>query len=382
MRYLEKAFFQVSSSALHALVQLNDAETGHTLQLDYGQLKLVLEALQERRHMLVSTPHLSSPLPTLTPCYAWWELPYYWLGLKAYDFVAGAAGLTWSRFVTAQSAHNLFPPLATVRSGDPAHAALKGGVVYYDGQMDDARINVALATTAALAGAAVVNHVRVERLLKDERGTVRGVACKDVLTGATFEVYAKAVINATGPFCDALRSQATGKAETPALITPSSGVHITLPAHFCGSNTGLIVPRTRDGRVCFLLPWLGASVAGTTDAPTTLTHTPRPTAKEVDFILATLGEYLDKAPGRADVLSAWSGIRPLAADPSKGSTENITRDHVLTVDNGVVTITGGKWTTYRKVRSSLVCIHVDAIDTRLVFRWPRTLWMRPSNSPS
>lgn len=181
---------------------------------------------------------------------------------------------------------------------------------------------------------------------------------------------AKAVINATGPFCDALRTcvpsalhglspgthppslcrQATGKVDTPTLITPSSGVHITLPARFCGSNTALIVPRTRDGRVCFLIPWLGASVAGTTDAPAELTHTPRPTSAEVDFILETLGEYLTTAPKRSDVLSAWSGIRPLAADSSKGSTENITRDHVLTVDCGVVTITGGKWTTYRKAR--------------------------------
>lgn len=207
---------------------------------------------------------------------------------------------------------------------------------------------------------------------------MRRVACTDTLTGDTFEVDAKAVINATGPFCDALRTyapatcmlnmyfrfkhsthqlslmfpairQATGKTDTPPLITPSSGVHITLPARFCGADTGLIVPRTRDGRVCFLLPWLGAAVAGTTDAPTALTHLPQPTAKEVDFILDTLGEYLAIAPRRADVLSAWSGIRPLAADSSKGSTENITRDHVLTVDNGVVTITGGKWTTYRKV---------------------------------
>ena len=201
---------------------------------------------------------------------------------------------------------------------------------------------------------------------------MRRVACVDTLTGEAFEVDAKAVINATGPFCDALRTcvpcarsgcrlaltrhrcalcrQATGKADTPTLITPSSGVHITLPARFCGPDTALIVPRTRDGRVCFLIPWLGASVAGTTDAPAELTHTPRPTSAEVDFILETLGEYLTTAPKRSDVLSAWSGIRPLAADSSKGSTENITRDHVLTVDCGVVTITGGKWTTYRKAR--------------------------------
>jgi hypothetical protein len=174
---------------------------------------------------------------------------------------------------------------------------------------------------------------------------------------------------------------------TSALITPSSGVHITLPAHFCGSATGLIVPRTRDGRVCFLLPWLGAAVAGTTDAPTALTHLPAPTAGEVDFILGTLGEYLAQAPTRRDVLSAWSGIRPLAADASKGSTENITRDHVLTVDAGVVTITGGKWTTYRKVRAPaphaerprLPCAMMCARLTRawLSLRWRRTLWMPP-----
>jgi glycerol-3-phosphate dehydrogenase len=145
-------------------------------QLDYGQLKLVLEALRERQHMLVAAPHLSNPLPTLTPCYAWWEVPYYWAGLKAYDLVAGAAGLTWSRFVTATAAHKLFPPLAGVRSGDAQQAELKGGIVYFDGQMDDARINVALATTASLAGATVVNHVRVARLIKVRQLLLLGVS--------------------------------------------------------------------------------------------------------------------------------------------------------------------------------------------------------------
>ncbi len=184
--------------------------------------------------------------------------------------------------------------------------------------------------------------------LQDEAGVIRRVTCQDALAGETFDVDAKIFINATGPFCDALRKLATDGA-APPLITPSSGVHITLPARFGAHEHGLIVPKTKDGRVVFLLPWLGTAVAGTTDAPTTLTTTPRPTTAEVDFILETLSDYLAAKPRRQDVLSAWSGIRPLAADASKGATENITRDHVLVADAGMLTITGGKWTTYRKV---------------------------------
>jgi len=209
------------------------------------------------------------------------------------------------------------------------------------------------------------------------------VLCEDMLTSEQFEVSSRTFVNATGAFCDALRKCVlaailTALSDAPAsraskdalpLITPSSGVHITLPAYFCPDSHGLIIPKTKDGRVVFLLPWLGKTIAGTTDALTNLTELPCPTLAEVDFILDALSDYLVLQPRRSDVLSAWSGIRPLAADASKGSTENITRDHVLTVDAGLVTITGGKvrpdcssvlvcsrlchfqWTTYRKVPS-------------------------------
>ncbi|GFZ11222.1 FAD-dependent oxidoreductase family protein [Actinidia rufa] len=376
VRYLEKAVFN----------------------LDYGQLKLVFHALEERKQVIENAPHLCNALPCMTPCFDWFEVVYYWMGLKLYDLVAGPRLLHLSRYYSAQESVELFPTLA--RKGKDR--TLKGAVVYYDGQMNDSRLNLGLACTAALAGAAVLNHAEVISFLKDE-GSERiiGARVRDNLTGKEFDTYAKVVVNAAGPFCDSVRKMADNDAKS--MICPSSGVHIVLPDYYSPEGMGLIVPKTKDGRVVFMLPWLGRTVAGTTDSNTAITMLPEPHEDEIQFILDAICDYLNvkvctfyygipslpvhahliwsrmlstsrlkllTIPSdilvatfllflmhvrRVDVLSAWSGIRPLATDPSTKNTESISRDHVVCEDYpGLVTITGGKWTTYRSMAEDAV----------------------------
>ncbi|PRQ58742.1 putative glycerol-3-phosphate dehydrogenase [Rosa chinensis] len=328
VRYLEKAVFN----------------------LDYGQLKLVFHALEERKQVIDNAPHLCHALPCMTPCFDWFDVVYYWMGLKMYDLVAGLRLLHVSRYYSAQESVELFPTLA--RNGKDK--SLKGTVVYYDGQMNDARLNVGLACTAAIAGAAVLNHAEVISFLKDEESNrTIGARIRDNLTGAEFDTYAKVVVNAAGPFCDSVRKM-TDKDARP-MICPSSGVHIVLPDYYSPEGMGLIVPKTKDGRVVFMLPWLGRTVAGTTDSNTEITLLPEPHEDEIQFILDAISDYLNVKVRRTDVLSAWSGIRPLATDPSAKNTESISRDHVVCEDYpGLVTITGGKWTTYRSMAEDAV----------------------------
>ncbi|CAN6710583.1 unnamed protein product [Malus baccata var. baccata] len=328
VRYLEKAVFN----------------------LDYGQLKLVFHALEERKQVIDNAPHLCHALPCMTPCFDWFEVVYYWMGLKMYDLVAALRLLHVSRYYSAQESVELFPTLA--RKGN--NKSLKGTVVYYDGQMNDARLNVGLACTAALAGAAVLNHAEVVDLLKDEASNrTIGARIRDNLSGKEFDTYAKVVVNAAGPFCDSLRKMTDQDAKP--MICPSSGVHIVLPDYYSPEGMGLIVPKTKDGRVVFMLPWLGRTIAGTTDSNTPITLLPEPHEDEIQFILDAICDYLNVKVRRTDVLSAWSGIRPLATDPSAKSTESISRDHVVCEDYpGLVTITGGKWTTYRGMAEDAV----------------------------
>jgi len=330
VRYLEKAFFQ----------------------MDYGQLKLVFEALHERRVMLENARHVCNLLPTLTPCYRLWEVPYYWSGMKLYDLVAYASGsgLGLSRFAPVHEAKRLFPTLALTR---PDNVSLKGTVVYYDGQFDDARMCISLALSAAMAGASVANYTQVTSLRKDDTGKVIGVRVKDLQTNQEFNVDAKVVVNATGIHSDSIRKMS--HPDRPQMITPSSGVHLTLPDFYSPDSTALIVPKTKDGRVVFMLPWLGSTIAGTTDSKAEVTMRPRASTAEVDFILDALSDYLTVQVRPEDVLSVWSGIRPLALDPTQDSTENVSRDHVVVVEpDNMITITGGKWTTYRKMAQDAV----------------------------
>lgn len=335
VRYLEKAVFN----------------------LDYGQLKLVYEALQERRDLLDNAPHLTSTLPILMPCYKWWEVPFYWAGLKAYDLIAGTRNLAWSNYLLPSESLRRLPTLAEANHDG---SSLKGTILYYDGQFDDARLNVALATTAAAAGAAVANYVEATGLIKDANGQVTGVHCRDKQSGNKFDVHAKVVINATGPFVDQVRDL-NGRGVKHA-VTASSGAHVTLPEWYGSAGVGMIVPKTKDGRVVFMLPFQGSIIAGTTDAPCPVTARPQASADEVAFILDAISDFLQIKVRHADVLSTWSGIRPLAADPTAqdaGNTGNIVRDHLIfTEPNGLITITGGKWTTYRRMAE-------DAVDVAL-----------------
>ncbi|XP_057979191.1 glycerol-3-phosphate dehydrogenase SDP6, mitochondrial isoform X2 [Malania oleifera] len=328
VRYLEKAVFN----------------------LDYGQLKLVFHALEERQQVIENAPHLCHALPCMTPCFNWFEVVYYWMGLKLYDLVAGSRLLHLSRYYSLQESVELFPTLA--RKGNGRN--LRGTVVYYDGQMNDARLNVGLACTAALAGAAVLNHAEVVSFLKDKvSGRIIGARVRNNLSGKEFDTYAKVVVNAAGPFCDSVRKMADKNAQN--MICPSSGVHIVLPDYYSPEGMGLIVPKTKDGRVVFMLPWLGRTVAGTTDSNTNITTLPEPHEDEIQFILDAICDYLNVKVRRVDVLSAWSGIRPLAVDPSAKNTESISRDHIVCEDYpGLVTITGGKWTTYRSMAEDAV----------------------------
>ncbi|KAK9834189.1 hypothetical protein WJX81_006932 [Elliptochloris bilobata] len=333
VRYLEKAFSTISPTRAA------------------GQLKLVFEALHERKRLLENAPHLCSALPIMTPCYKWWEVPYYWAGLKVYDLVAGGQGLTISRYMTPTESRRQFPTLA---EHGPGSAELKGTIVYWDGQFNDSRFNVALAITAALAGATVLNYAAVEGFLKDKDGLLCGAIVRDKLSKRSTEVFARQIINAAGPFSDEVRDMSDAGA--PKMIMASSGVHVTLPDYYSPDHLGMIVPKTKDGRVVFMLPWLEATIAGTTDSSAEITMRPQPSEEEIRFILDSIAEYLTVKVRRSDVLSAWSGLRPLAVDPRAKDTASASRDHVIITDpDGLITVTGGKWTTYRRMAA-------DALD--------------------
>ncbi|KAL8145842.1 glycerol-3-phosphate dehydrogenase SDP6, mitochondrial isoform X2 [Apium graveolens] len=334
VRYLEKAVFN----------------------LDYGQLKLVFHALNERKQLIANAPHLCHALPCMTPCFSKFEVVYYWAGLKFYDLVAGKQLLHLSRYYSAKESSELFPTLA--KKGKDR--TLKGTIVYYDGQMNDSRVNVAIACSAALAGAAVLNYAEVVSFLKEDgSGRIIGARIRNNLTGDEFDTYAKVIVNAAGPFCDAVRNLADK--DVKPIICPSSGVHIVLPDYYSPEGMGLIVPKTKDGRVVFMLPWLGRTVAGTTDSETPITMLPEPHENEIQFILDAISDYLNVKVRRTDVLSAWSGIRPLAIDPTAKNTESISRDHVVCEEfPGLVTITGGKWTTYRGMAQDAVDAAIKA----------------------
>ncbi|NXI80340.1 GPDM protein, partial [Rhipidura dahli] len=315
------------------------------MKLDFEQYRMVKEALEERAHLLQSAPHLSAPLPIMLPIYKWWQLPYYWVGIKLYDLVAGSQCLKSSYVLTKSRALELFPMLRKDR--------LVGAIVYYDGQHNDARMNLAIALTAARYGAATANYTEVRHLLKTTdtgsgRQRVCGVRCRDVLTGKEFDVRAKCVINATGPFTDSVRKMDDQK--VPNICQPSAGVHIVMPGYYSPDNMGLLDPATSDGRVIFFLPWEKMTIAGTTDSPTDVTSHPIPTEEDINFILSEVRNYLgtDVEVRRGDVLAAWSGIRPLVTNPDSKDTQSLSRNHVVTVsDSGLITIAGGKWTTYR-----------------------------------
>jgi glycerol-3-phosphate dehydrogenase len=327
---------------------------GGVRYLAQGHWPLVREALHERQSLLESAPHLAQPLAFVMPTFRWGEQAFYGAGLKLYEWLAASASLGKTRFLNAQATLASLPGVQT--------EGLRGGVQYWDGQFDDARLAVALARTAALEGACVVNHVPVLSLIH-ENGRVAGVRAQDAEQGQLFDLRAACVINATGVWVDGLRMAdglEHGQATTP-LVTPSQGVHLVVDASFWPGNKALLVPKTADGRVLFAVPWLGKVLLGTTDtALPDAPREPRPASEEVDLILKEAGRYLRKVPGRADVLSAWAGLRPLVqfnsmSSAQSGATQKISREHHVEVSSsGLVSVTGGKWTTYRAMAQDVM----------------------------
>ena len=322
-------------------------------QLDYNQYKLVKEALRERRYFLDTAPHLSSWLPIMIPVEKWWQAPYFWAGTKVYDLLAGSENIETSYFMTRSKALDSFPMLKKDN--------LWGALVYYDGAHNDSRMNISLAMTAALYGATMVNHMEVTGLEKDTSGKLCGARVKDIVDEKNgkkpeeFTIKAKGVINATGPFTDSIRKM--DDQSVAEIVAPSSGVHVILPGYYSPSDMGLIDPHTSDGRVIFFLPWQGNTIAGTTDAPCEIKANPVAGEEEIDWILKEVGNYLQPEINvrRGDVLAAWSGIRPLVRDPKQAKSEGLVRNHLVTSsDSGLITISGGKWTTYRQMAEEAV----------------------------
>jgi glycerol-3-phosphate dehydrogenase len=320
---------------------------GGVRYLEKGDIGLVMEALKERGLLLQNAPHLVHDLAFVVPHYDWWETPFYGLGLKLYQLLAGKYGFGTSRILSREETLEHLPTLK--REG------LRGGAVYYDGQFDDARLLIHMVATAFEHGATLINYVEVTGLTKDAQGFLDGVNARDVESGDEFRASGKVVINATGAFSDVLRLRAEPRA-TP-IIAPSQGIHLVFDGSFLQGTSAVMVPHTGDGRVLFAIPWHGHTLVGTTDTPiTAATLEPQALEEEIDFILATAGEYLTKAPARDDVLSVFAGIRPLVrGGRGTASTAALSRDHLIHIDrSGLVTVCGGKWTTYRHMAEDCV----------------------------
>lgn len=324
---------------------------GGVRYLAQGNISLVREALHERTTLLANAPHLAQPLPFVMPSYKFWEAPFYGLGLKMYDALAGKAGLGPTEFLSRRETLGCLP---TVRTQD-----LKGGVKYWDGQFDDARLALALARTAAREGALLVNYCAATGLVHED-GKLVGLTVQDQETGQCIDIRAGCVVNAAGVWVDQLRlqdGQALGRTTTP-MVAPSQGVHIVVDRSFLPTDHAMLIPKTGDGRVLFAVPWLGKTILGTTDTPRNdLAREPLPFSEEVEFILGETGLYLGRPPGAADIRSIWVGLRPLVKPPDEegGSTQTLSREHtVLVSKSGLVTVTGGKWTTYRAMAEDVI----------------------------
>jgi glycerol-3-phosphate dehydrogenase len=313
---------------------------GGVRYLEQGNLSLVMEALKERGLLLQNAPHLVRNLAFVVPAYDWWESPFYGVGLKLYNLLAGKYGFGDSRLLSREETLQKLPTI------NPE--GLRGGVIYYDGQFDDARLLIDLLQTAAGLGATVLNYAQVTGL------DGNGVQVRDHVTGEEFHASARVIINATGAFADSVRRLADPRAQP--IIAPSQGVHLVFDRSFLASDHAIMVPHTSDGRVMFAIPWHGYTVVGTTDTPV-LTADLEPVAldQEVEFILQTASLYLARKPERSDVRSVFAGIRPLVREGDAGNTAALSRGHTIRIEpGGMVTICGGKWTTYRRMAEDCV----------------------------
>lgn len=319
---------------------------GGVRYLEQGNVSLVMEALKERGLLLSNAPHLVRNLGFVVPNYDWWEAPFYGIGLKLYNLLAGKYGFGASRILSKAETLEKLPTIRT--------EGLRGGVIYFDGQFDDARLLINLVATAAEQGATLLNYAPVTGLTKDVEGFVDGAVFRDGETGEELTARARVVVNATGPFTDSVRRMAEPSVEP--IIAPSQGIHLVFDGSFLAGDSAIMVPHTSDGRVMFAIPWHGHTVVGTTDTPIAEpVLEPVALEQEIDFILATAALYLDKKPERRDVLSVFAGIRPLVRAGEGGSTAALSRDHTIRVEeSGLLTICGGKWTTYRHMAEDCV----------------------------
>lgn len=320
---------------------------GGVRYLAQGNIDLVKEALYERGLLLKNASHLVSNQSFIIPNYNWWDNFFYAVGLKVYDILAGKLSFGKSIRINKEE---ITLRLKTIKSD-----RLKGGVVYHDGQFDDSRLAINIAQTCIEKGATVLNHFQVKQLLKSNYGIVKGVVAKDSETKISYSLKAKVIINATGVFTDEILRMDNTKAIN--IIKPSQGIHLVLDKSFLPGKDAIMIPKTSDGRVLFLVPWHDRVVVGTTDTVLN-SHSLEPKAldEEVSFILSTANKYLNKKVYKEDVLSVFAGLRPLAATKDNSEkTKEISRSHKIIVSkSGLITITGGKWTTYRRMAEDTV----------------------------
>jgi glycerol-3-phosphate dehydrogenase len=326
-------FAQATSSRATKLVH------GGVRYLASGQIHLVYEALHERKVMQRSAPHLVHALPFVTPAYRWFDLPFYGIGLKLYDLLSGKASMGPTRILSARQTRERIPNIAT--------SGLKGSILYHDGQFDDARLALMIARTAEDNGAVVLNYARCVELLRED-GRTAGAVVEDVETKRRVTVRARVVINAAGIFVDTIRQQ--DKRDAPALLSVSRGTHVVVPAEFLGSENAIMVPKTSDGRVIFAIPWLGKVVIGTTDlaAPAAVME-PGFERSEIDYLLEHINPYFAHPLTQNDILAVFSGLRPLVTG-KEAATSKLSREHHIDAsESGLITVAGGKWTTYRRM---------------------------------
>ncbi len=319
---------------------------GGVRYLQQGNVSLVLEALKERALLKKNAPHIVHDLKFIVPTYDWWESPFYGIGLKLYDWLAGKEGFGNSELLSKEETIKALPTIT--------QEGLRGGVIYHDGQFDDSRLLINMMQTAREQGATLLNYHSFENFIKTEEGYIKGGIVKDTLNNKTYKIKAKAVINATGVFSDSIRNMDDKKVSK--IMTSSQGVHIVLDSSFLPSDTAIMIPETEDGRVLFAVPWHDKIILGTTDTPVQdYPYEPLPQEDEIEFLLSHAAKYLTKDPTRKDVKSVFVGLRPLVKNGNAEDTAAISREHVIEISkNGLVTIAGGKWTTYRKMAEDVV----------------------------
>jgi len=345
-RGLDVVLFEQSDFAKGTSSRSTKLVHGGVRYLQQGNVSLVMDALKERGLLRRNAPHLVHDIAFIVPSYAWWESPFYGIGMKVYDLLAGRYGFGKSSHLSRDEVIDAIPSIRT--------NGLRGGTRYYDGQFDDARLAINLATTAAEHGATLLNYAPVTQLHKDE-GVAEGVVAHDAETGEDFRVEGRVIVNATGPFADAVRR--LDHADASTIIAPSRGVHIVLDRSFLPGDSAIMVPHTDDDRVMFAIPWHDVAVVGTTDTPVQQVDLePRPLPGEVKFILDTANRYLARPATADDIRSVFAGIRPLVKMGDAAKTAALSRDHTILIDphSGLLTVAGGKWTTYRKMAEDVV----------------------------